>query len=67
MARCQPQKKANDLARLFKRTWHYAKTRYDGDKSYTFDELMIICDWLGVELEDLYRPETAAQQVRRAS
>lgn len=69
MARHQPTLNAADLGRLFGRTWHYAKARYDGKISYKFDELMTICEWLDIELADLYHPqaEAAAQQVRDAS
>ncbi|MGW4718325.1 helix-turn-helix domain-containing protein [Nocardia sp. NPDC004260] len=59
-------KRIPELARVIGRTWHTAKSRYDGKKPFTFDELMQVCEWLGVDLSYLHRTESADQKVRDA-
>lgn len=68
MARRDAKSTAADLARLFNRSWYWAEARYMGRVAFKVDELFTVCDWLDIDVADLYNPPvTAAQQVRDAS
>ncbi|MBF6298280.1 XRE family transcriptional regulator [Nocardia amamiensis] len=56
-------KKLPELARVIGRTWHTAKSRTNGDTPFTYDELMQVCEWLGVDLDYLHRTKGADQKV----